>query len=71
LYVKNPETSTLGKKIIENSILLIVKLALRILPSKKLGDRIDLTKVLFTGILKANINSFYPILLVLGGWNIN
>jgi hypothetical protein len=41
-----------------------MKLALRILPSKKLGDRIDLTKVLFTGILKANINSFIPILLL-------
>jgi hypothetical protein len=33
LYVKNPETSTLGKKIIE-SIYLLMKLALRILPSK-------------------------------------
>jgi hypothetical protein len=43
-----------------------MKLALRILPSKKLGDRIDLTKVLFTGILKANITPFIPILLVLG-----
>jgi hypothetical protein len=39
-----------------------MKLALRILPSKKLGDRIDLTKVLFTGILKANINFYtYPL----------
>jgi hypothetical protein len=70
LYVKNPETSTLGKKIIENSIYLLMKL--RILPSKKLGDRIDLTKVLFTGILKANINSFYTYPLGIGdGWNIN
>jgi hypothetical protein len=66
LYVKNPETSTLGKKIIENSILLIDEMALRILPSKKLGDRIDLTKVLFTGILKANINSFYTYPLGIG-----
>jgi hypothetical protein len=49
-----------------------MKLALRILPSKKLGDRIDLTKVLFTGILKANINSFYTYPLGIGdGWNIN
>jgi hypothetical protein len=70
LYVKNPETSTLGKKIIENSIYLLMKL--RILPSKKLGDRIDLTKVLFTGILKANINSFYTYPPGIGdGWNIN
>jgi hypothetical protein len=36
LYVKNPETSTLGKKIIENSIYLLMKLALSF-TFKKIG----------------------------------
>ncbi|MBB1192790.1 TetR/AcrR family transcriptional regulator [Flavobacterium sp. SOK18b] len=40
LYVKNPETSTLGKKIIENSILLIDEIGFDNFTFKKLGERI-------------------------------
>ena len=40
LYVKNPETSNLGKKIIENSILLIDEIGFENFTFKKLGDRI-------------------------------
>jgi hypothetical protein len=47
-----------------------MKLALRILPSKNWEIELDLTKVLFTGILKANINSYYP-LGIGDGLNIN
>jgi AcrR family transcriptional regulator len=37
LYVKNPETSTLGKKIIENSILLIDEIGFENFTFKKIG----------------------------------
>ena len=40
LYVKNPETSALGKKIIENSILLIDEIGFEDFTFKKLGERI-------------------------------
>lgn len=40
LYVKNPETSELGKKIIENSILLIEETGFENFTFKKLGERI-------------------------------
>ncbi|MEM0575097.1 TetR/AcrR family transcriptional regulator [Flavobacterium polysaccharolyticum] len=40
LFVKNPETSTLGKKIIENSILLIDEIGFENFTFKKLGERI-------------------------------
>lgn len=40
LYVKDPETSDLGKKIIENSILLIDEIGLENFTFKKLGIRI-------------------------------
>ncbi|TWI02214.1 TetR family transcriptional regulator [Flavobacterium tiangeerense] len=40
LYVKNPETSTLGKKIIENSILIIDEIGFDNFTFKKLGERI-------------------------------
>ncbi|MFZ4105905.1 TetR/AcrR family transcriptional regulator [Flavobacterium sp.] len=41
LYVKNPETSELGKKIIEQSILLIDEIGFENFTFKKLGDRIQ------------------------------
>ena len=41
LYVKNPETSELGKKIIEQSILLINELGFENFTFKKLGERIQ------------------------------
>lgn len=40
LYVKNPETSELGKKIIENSILLIDEIGFENFTFKKLGEKI-------------------------------
>lgn len=41
LYVKNPETSELGKKIIEKSILLIDEIGFENFTFKKLGERIE------------------------------
>jgi len=41
LYVKNPETSELGKKIIEQSILLINEIGFENFTFKKLGERIQ------------------------------
>jgi AcrR family transcriptional regulator len=41
LYVKNPETSELGKKIIEQSILLIDEIGFENFTFKKLGERIQ------------------------------
>ncbi|MFL9830514.1 TetR/AcrR family transcriptional regulator [Flavobacterium sp. ARAG 55.4] len=40
LYLKDPETSELGKKIIQNSILLIDEIGLEHFTFKKLGERI-------------------------------
>lgn len=40
LFVKNPETSKLGKKIIENSILLIAEIGFENFTFKKLGEKI-------------------------------
>ena len=41
LYVKNPETSDLGKKIIEQSILLIDEIGFEKFTFKKLGEKIN------------------------------
>lgn len=41
LYVKNPETSDLGKKIIQNSILLIDDIGFENFTFKKLGEKIN------------------------------
>ena len=41
LYVKNPETSHLGKKIIEHSILLIDEVGFENFTFKKLGEKIE------------------------------
>lgn len=41
LYVKNPETSNLGKKIIEQSILLIDEIGFENFTFKKLGEKIN------------------------------
>ena len=40
LFLKNPETSKLGKKIIENSILLIAEIGFENFTFKKLGEKI-------------------------------
>ncbi|WP_339838210.1 TetR/AcrR family transcriptional regulator [uncultured Flavobacterium sp.] len=41
LYVKDPETSDLGKRIIQNSILLIEEIGFEAFTFKKLGDKIQ------------------------------
>lgn len=41
LYVKDPETSELGRKIIENSIVLIDEIGFELFTFKKLGERIQ------------------------------
>jgi hypothetical protein len=41
LYVKDPETSELGKKIIQNSIILIHEIGFESFTFKKLGDKIQ------------------------------
>ena len=56
LYVKTLETSELGKKIIQHSIILIDEIGFEF-TFKKLGEKkINSTKVLYTTILKANTN---------------
>ncbi|MEK8180574.1 TetR/AcrR family transcriptional regulator [Flavobacterium buctense] len=40
IYVKDPETSTLGKKIIQESIILIEEIGFEVFTFKKLGERI-------------------------------
>jgi AcrR family transcriptional regulator len=64
LYVKNPETSDLGKKIIKNSILLIHEIGFEAFTFKKLGEKI-----------KSNESSIYryfeskhKLLLYLSSW---
>jgi AcrR family transcriptional regulator len=64
LYVKNPETSDLGKKIIEQSILLIDEIGFDAFTFKKLGEKI-----------KSNESSIYryfenkhKLLLYLSSW---
>ena len=41
IYIKDPETSVLGKKIIEQSILLIDEIGFELFTFKKLGERIE------------------------------
>ncbi len=41
IYVKDPETTNLGKKIIEESILLIDEIGFELFTFKKLGERIE------------------------------
>ncbi|WP_291132758.1 TetR/AcrR family transcriptional regulator [Flavobacterium sp. UBA7682] len=41
IYVKDPETSTLGKKIIQESIVLIDEIGFEVFTFKKLGERIN------------------------------
>jgi len=64
LYVKNPETSDLGKKIIEQSIILIDEIGFDAFTFKKLGEKI-----------KSNESSIYryfenkhKLLLYLSSW---
>lgn len=64
LYVKNPETSNLGKKIIENSILLIDEIGFENFTFKKLGDRIGSNE----SSIYRYFESKHKLLLYLSSW---
>lgn len=64
LYVKNPETSNLGKKIIENSILLINEIGFENFTFKKLGDRIGSNE----SSIYRYFESKHKLLLYLSSW---
>ncbi|MEC4003682.1 TetR/AcrR family transcriptional regulator [Flavobacterium sp. SUN052] len=64
LYVKNPESSELGKKIIENSILLIDAIGFENFTFKKLGERIGSNE----SSLYRYFESKHKLLLYLSSW---
>ena len=64
LYVKNPETSNLGKKIIENSILLIDQIGFENFTFKKLGERIGSNE----SSIYRYFESKHKLLLYLSSW---
>ena len=64
LYVKNPETSALGKKIIENSILLIDEIGFENFTFKKLGEIIGSNE----SSIYRYFESKHKLLLYLSSW---
>ena len=64
LYVKNPETSALGKKIIENSILLIDEIGFENFTFKKLGESIGSNE----SSIYRYFESKHKLLLYLSSW---
>lgn len=64
LYVKNPETSELGKKIIENSILLIHEIGFEAFTFKKLGEKIQSNE----SSIYRYFESKHKLLLYLSSW---
>lgn len=64
LYVKNPETSDLGKKIIENSILLIHEIGFEAFTFKKLGEKIQSNE----SSIYRYFESKHKLLLYLSSW---
>lgn len=64
LYVKNPETSDLGKKIIENSIVLIDEIGFETFTFKKLGERIGSNE----SSIYRYFESKHKLLLYLSSW---
>lgn len=64
LYVKNPETSTLGKKIIEHSILLIDEIGFENFTFKKLGEKINSNE----SSIYRYFESKHKLLLYLSSW---
>jgi AcrR family transcriptional regulator len=64
LYVKNPETSELGKKIIEHSILLIDEIGFENFTFKKLGERIGSNE----SSIYRYFESKHKLLLYLSSW---
>ena len=64
LYVKNPETSELGKKIIEHSIILIDKIGFENFTFKKLGEQIGSNE----SSIYRYFESKHKLLLYLSSW---
>lgn len=64
LYVKNPETSELGKKIIEHSIILIDEIGFDNFTFKKLGERIGSNE----SSIYRYFESKHKLLLYLSSW---
>lgn len=64
LYVKNPETSTLGKNIIEQSIILIDEIGFENFTFKKLGDKIGSNE----SSIYRYFESKHKLLLYLSSW---
>ena len=64
LYVKNPETSDLGKKIIEHSIILIDEIGFDYFTFKKLGERIGSNE----SSIYRYFESKHKLLLYLSSW---
>ena len=64
LYVKNPETSDLGKKIIEHSIVLIDEIGFENFTFKKLGEKINSNE----SSIYRYFESKHKLLLYLSSW---
>ncbi|PIF61823.1 TetR family transcriptional regulator [Flavobacterium sp. 11] len=64
LYVKNPETSSLGKKIIEHSILMIDEIGFENFTFKKLGEKIGSNE----SSIYRYFESKHKLLLYLSSW---
>jgi len=64
IYVKDPETSTLGKKIIQESILLIEAIGFEDFTFKKLGERIGSNE----SSIYRYFESKHKLLLYLSSW---
>ena len=64
LYVKDPETSTLGKKIIKNSIVLINEIGFEEFTFKKLGEKISSNE----SSIYRYFESKHKLLLYLSSW---
>lgn len=64
LYVKNPETTELGKKIIQNSILLIDEMGFENFNFKKLGEQINSNE----SSIYRYFESKHKLLLYLSSW---
>jgi len=64
LYIKNPETSSLGKKIIEQSILLIDEIGFENFTFKKLGEQIGSNE----SSIYRYFESKHKLLLYLSSW---
>ena len=72
IFIKDPESSTLGKRIVQNSILLIDEIGFDSFTFKKLGEKIGSNEALYIDILKVNINYCYTCHHGIGlGLNIN